>query len=137
METSCTFIEETGISSKSTIESTWSKVIIIIVLALIAYPVCIMKKIDALKYAALLSIITLSYLALVILIETPFYLNQNYSSDKFNLFRFDMNLFDSFALTFFSFGNTSTFYSIYQELNNPISRRIKKVRIYKLWNIYR
>ena len=86
-----------------------------------------MRDISSLSYASLLSIITIAYTTLVIVIEMPFYFNQNYSSKNMKWFIINWDTLDAFAMTFLAYANQTTFFSIYEELSSSSAPRMKKV----------
>ena len=98
------------------------------------YPLCIMRDMSSLSYASLISIITMSYTIIVVIIEAPFYFKQNYHQYGIDYFIIDINIFDAFSFTFFSYCFQHIFFNIYHELQKPSNRRINKVStiLYKI-----
>ena len=105
-----------------------------IVLLVIIFPLCILKQLSSLSYASLLSICTIAYTAIVLIIEMPFYWKQNYGTDDIQMqwFILDWEILDAFSMTFLAYSCQQTFFSVYDELSKNTSTRMRKV----LYNIY-
>ena len=125
-----TFLTDLG-ASKELLEDSWAIALHKIITAIfILFPLCCIRDISSLSYASLLSILTLGYTILVIIIECPWYFNQNYERLGIDYFIIDMNIYDAFTFVFYAYTYHFAFFNIYQELKRPSKRRITKVYIY-------
>lgn len=79
------------------------------------------------RYISLISISSLIYIMFILVVEAPSYFNQNFTPEKLVYANFDWSFFQSFAVTFFSFGCHLEILPIYSELQEPSSKRISKV----------
>ena len=102
----------------------------IFVAIFILFPMCIMKDMSSFRYASLLSLITIGYTILLVIIEFPFFWMEKYKPGAIQWgFDISMNTFDAFSFAFFAFICQITFFNVYDELQNNIQRRIHKVWI--------
>ena len=124
------FMVEIGVDA-SIVNNYWALAGQKIITALILYPICCIRSMSSLSYASLLSLISIGYTILLVIIECPFYFRQNYGRLKINYFILDINLFDAVSFIFFSFCPQFAFFNIYHELQRPCKRRI-----YKVFGIY-
>ena len=99
---------------------------------------CVMKTLSALSYASLLSILTIAYTALVLVIEMPFYFQLNYNTDKNKMDYFILNwdLLDAISMSYFAYSCNQTFFIVYDELSDNTVPRIQKVIIYYIYIYY-
>ena len=99
--------------------------------ALIAFPIIFPllcnNKMSGFRYISLISILSLTYIMIILIMYAPAYFQQNYTPEKLYYAKFDWNFFSSFAITFFSFGCHMEIIPIYNELQEPSTRRISKV----------
>ena len=69
------------------------------------FPLSLMKDMSAFQYGGLASVIALLYVAIVMIVETPFYYRQNIDNPLTEVYAFkiDWNFFSACAMTFFSY----------------------------------
>lgn len=96
---------------------------------LMFFPLSLMKDMSAFQYGGLASVIALMYVAIVMIVETPFYFKQNIDNPLTEVFAFkiDLNFFSACAMTFFSYTCQVQLMPVYSELVNPNFRRINKI----------
>lgn len=84
---------------------------------------------SSLAFMGVVSVGSLMYTLLVLMIEVPFYWKENVNapSTVIYAFKIDMNLPTSFSLVFFSYTCQMALFPVYSELVNPNYRRIAKV----------
>lgn len=95
--------------------------------ALIVFPVCMLRSVDSFRYATLISIGAILFTSLILIIELPFYL-VSYTKIKVCYFKFDLNFFKAFGLTFFAFYCQVGFFPAIENLVKFDSKHIRKVR---------
>ncbi len=95
---------------------------------LIVYPLCSMKTLGALRFASLLSILTIGYTIIVVIIEFPMYLNKNWDT-AFDpkAFRIGWQFFDACGITLTSYGCQNSIFEVFGELQRSSKNRINKV----------
>lgn len=79
------------------------------------------------RYISILSIFSIIYITIVLLIELPFYLEYNYRDDRLVYYHFDSNTFSYFAITAFAFSCHMEFVQIVDEMAESNERRLSKV----------
>ena len=67
------------------------------------FPLSLKTDMSAFQYGGLASIVALFYVALVMMIELPFYAKQNFESATIYEFYIDWNIFTSCSITFFAY----------------------------------
>jgi amino acid permease len=108
---------------------------------IIVLPLCLLKDISKMRFNSIFGVISLMFLVLIIIIQTPWYFS-DYINNKYdpNDLTTHLNIWDiskGFTEKFYFFKGTATlFYAyschigafpVYKGLNNRISRRIQKV----------
>ena len=95
----------------------------------VLFPISLKRDMSSLAFAGLMSILSLTYTLIVIIVEAPFY-HKEYK-DKPDIyvkpFIMDWNIFTSCSLVFFAFTCQMNILPIYSELVRPDERRINKV----------
>lgn len=99
---------------------------------LFLFPLNSIKDMSGFRYVSMVSMASLLYMGLVLVIEMPmyaaYYLDPNNPKPrKIVWFIFDINFFTSAATTFFAYTCQIQLLPIYSELAYPDERRIKKV----------
>ena len=84
---------------------------------------------SALRYISLVSIASIFYTLVVMLVELPEYFNEyhNKRHEDVSYFNLDINFFSGCSITFFSFTCQASILPIYSELVNPNEKRMMKV----------
>mmetsp|Transcript_44197 Transcript_44197/g.32182 ORF Transcript_44197/g.32182 Transcript_44197/m.32182 type:complete len:113 (+) Transcript_44197:679-1017(+) len=82
-----------------------------------------------LRYVSLATIIAIFYTFMVLLVEMPAYIKQNWNSEGYKIVYacFDLNLFTGISITFLAFACNVQVLPLYSVLVNPNERRMKKV----------
>ncbi|CDW75595.1 sodium-coupled neutral amino acid transporter 1 isoform 1 [Stylonychia lemnae] len=112
---------------------TFYKVLIpIVFLGLFVFPLSLRRDVSKLRYFALGSIIALTVTLLVVMFEMPFYVRQYHdtlSEEERKVVHScpSFNFFNSAGIIFFAFTNHTSLLPVYNELDNPVKRRIMKV----------
>jgi len=98
---------------------------------LICFPLCLPRELNKLRYASLLSIVTIMYTILVVLIEFPFYMKQNLFDIEEPMVikwaKMDTEFFVAASMTFLAYTCQQNVFTVYSEMERPSERRIKKV----------
>lgn len=101
------------------------------------FPVCLLRDVSNLRYAAILSILSISYTTIVVLIELPMYwLNGKNDDQKVEYFKFNWGFLSAFGITFFAFMSQTGFYAAIERLTKRDTTHLTKV-IPKLIYLYR
>jgi len=95
--------------------------------AFIVFPVCMLKNVNSLRYATLISIGAVLYTCLVLFVELYFYWDTETAKKEIVLFRFDSNFFSAFGITFFAFYCQVGFFPALENLLKFDKIHIKKV----------
>mmetsp|Transcript_47666 Transcript_47666/g.34917 ORF Transcript_47666/g.34917 Transcript_47666/m.34917 type:complete len:152 (-) Transcript_47666:550-1005(-) len=95
----------------------------------ILFPLSLIRDLGGLRYMNLVSLLALFYTLIVLLVELPAYIQQNWNSEGFYMAYacIDLNIFTGSSLTFYAYTCQIVVLPIYSELVNPNPRRIKKV----------
>ena len=108
---------------------TWFHVLLVCGPALlIVFPLTLFKNMGSLRYTSLLSLISLLYTILAIIILTPSYLKKEGSTEHVQLF--PKKIFDFFngsAIVFAAYTVQTSLFPVIEQLRNPDDRRINKV----------
>jgi len=73
--------------------------------ALVMFPLCVKRDMSAFRYVSMLSLVALSYTAIVLIIELPSYHShfKDVPGNQPVAMYFDFNLLTGMAMTFFSY----------------------------------
>lgn len=82
----------------------------------VIFPMSLTKKMSGFRYMSVLTMASLTYILVALLIELPLYFEQNYSYSTLNYATFDLNLFTGAAITMFSFSCHIEVLPVYDEL---------------------
>jgi len=68
-------------------------------------PLALLRDMSSLSYASFAALLSLLYTGILLIVEAPFYWNENINKpDTVVLWwKFDLNIFSAFSITFFSF----------------------------------
>ena len=104
----------------------------IIMIGCIIFPLSLMRNLSAVRYLSLASLISLSLTLAVVVIEMPFYVKRYHPTLTEDESRIrtvcpSFSFFGSAGIVFFAFTNQAQLLPIYNNLDNPIKRRIIKV----------
>jgi len=93
------------------------------------FPISMKKDMSAFAYFGIASVIALVYVALLMVIEMPFYYKESMTrpTTKVIAYQFDYNIFTACAITFFAYSCQIQLLPVYSELVNPNFARIRKV----------
>ena len=72
----------------------------------------------------------MGYTIFIVIIEMPFYYEQNSATHTTVLFILNLGTFDAVSFVVFAFACQASFFTIYSELRRPTEYRIKRVYIY-------
>lgn len=97
------------------------------VMVFMLIPLCLMRNMSGLRYASILSIISLFYTALVLLFEMPEYYRYFEPITEKKAFYIDWNFFTGFSMVYYSFTCQNQTMPIYAELKDPSYRRMSRV----------
>lgn len=108
---------------------------IMIGITLILIPICLLKDISKMRFASLLSIFSLIYAILVIVIETPYYFTSLNATERSLInwtdisqgFNSHLYFFQGTATIFFAYTCHAGAFPVYKTLKNSVTRRINKV----------
>lgn len=93
----------------------------------ILFPVCMLRSVDSFRYATLISIGAILYTSLVLLIGLPIYLTDTETKIELIPFKFNLDFFKAFGLTFFAFYCQIGFFPAIENLVKLDDPHIKKV----------
>jgi amino acid permease len=94
----------------------------------ILFPVCMLRGVDSLRYATMISIGAIIYVSIILLILLPFHLNDESVKVNIVYFKFDMNFFKAFGITFFAFYCQIGYFSAIENLLRLDELHIRKVK---------
>ena len=94
---------------------------------LVLFPLSSLRDLSALRYAAVASLLALTYTGIVLLVELPYYNKLYKPKSVVKIAVFDWNFLTASAMVFYSFTCQMQLLPIYSELVSPSYRRIKKV----------
>lgn len=83
---------------------------------LIIFPLALHRKMSGFRYMSVLTIASLAYILIALLIELPYYFDYYYSPEILNYGTFNLKLFTGAAITFFSFSCHIEVLPMYDEL---------------------
>lgn len=101
-------------------------IVMVAVNILIMIPLGLLRTLTALRFASLLSAMTLIYISILIISEFPFYA-KDHSYDNIEYFKLDLSILPSFNICLYSFTCHTNVAQIYDELNNRNLKRMGKV----------
>jgi len=94
-------------------------------------PLCLKRTLSELVHFSLLGIIAIFYIIIVVIIQTPSYIQYKIDNgdywEEFNWFTFSWSLFTGFASTIFAFACHTSIFMARSELAKPIEKRLKKL----------
>lgn len=71
--------------------------------AAILAPLSAQRDMSSLRYAGMASVAALTYTLIVLVVECPFYFQQNESTSVIHAFKLDANILSGLSITFFAF----------------------------------
>ena len=92
----------------------------------IVFPLSLQKKVSEMKFLAILSMGSIIYIAVVIVIQFPYYLKENLLNEL-EWFKLDTNFFSACSFALFAFVCHMSVATVFSEMKNPVIRRMKKV----------
>ncbi len=94
----------------------------------IIFPLCLLESLSALRYATLLSLASIAYTSLLVIVELPMYWkNATGRLSKVVYFNLDRDFFSAVGITFFSFVSQTSFYAATEKLLKRDTEHLKKV----------
>lgn len=105
----------------------WAKTIQVFLLCIIITPIALQTSFYSLRHASIMGVCSLIYAALVVICESPGYMNQYWDYENFDWFVWDWNLFTGFSTAVFSYTCTTVVLPVKSELINPSENRIMKI----------
>jgi amino acid permease len=103
------------------------KYIQVVVLNLILMPICLKKDLSGLAHFNLFGILAILYLVILIIAQTPAYMNQDFYYEDIVWYRFDLNTASGFAIALFAYASHTNIFAIKLELKDPVVRRLDKI----------
>ena len=104
------------------------EIILLLANLFILLPVCMKPELASLRYLSLVSVGSIGFLALVIFLQTPFYINENATFlTDIKWVEVGLPVVDTAALIFFAYDATINVPIIYTELQRRSHSRIRKV----------
>ena len=90
---------------------------IICVSVLIIFPLCTLRDVSKLRYATIISMISIFYTVAVVIIEMPFYwIYGKASASNIKYFVFDWSFLSAFGITFFAYMCQTGFYAATEKI---------------------
>jgi amino acid permease len=106
--------------------SSYAKFLISLVFVLLLQlPVCTIESFAQLHILSLVGAFMLFYVVLVSIFEFPFYFKKYFQPEKVNYFNLNVNIFQTFCVFFFAFGNHTSILNVLYELKDKTTARIK------------
>lgn len=94
----------------------------------VVFPVCLLRSVSNLRYATILSIFSITYTTVILIIELPMYwINGKAKVEKLELFKFDWSIFSAVGITFFSFMSQTSFYAATETLSKRDAPHLTRV----------
>ena len=84
---------------------------ILIVSLGIVFPLCMLKAVNRLRYAAMITIAAIVFTAVLLIVELPFYWERPDLQGKFDWVKFDWGFLNAFGITFWAFTCQTSFFS--------------------------
>jgi len=101
---------------------------IIVLSVAVVFPVCLLRSVSNLRYATILSICSISYTTILLIIELPFYwINGIAKIENIEYFKFDWSFLNAFGITFFAFTSQTGFYAATERLTKRDPAHLTKV----------
>lgn len=93
---------------------------------LIVFPMSLLEKVTELKLFSFISIGSIIYICITVLVDFPHYLTENTLS-SLQLYKFDLYFFSACTFALFSFTCHMSVATVFSDMNNPSKKRMKKV----------
>ena len=84
-------------------------------IAVLVFPICLLKSVSALRYATFVSIGAIAYTAVVLVIEMPYFWGTE-EAGKLEYFKLNWDFFSAFGIVFFAFTCQPGFYASLDKL---------------------
>lgn len=94
----------------------------------IVYPMSLLQKVTELKVFSYISIGSILYICINIILDFPKYIEENDMTDL-KLYNFDLNFFSACTFALFSFTCHMSIASVFSDMDNPSKRRMKTVNL--------
>jgi len=105
------------------------RLLLMAIIASILYPVCLVKNTQGFKYATMLSLASLTFIALIIIVDSPFYMKDPTKFDSHSVKYFPNSaesFFKAFNIIIFGYTCHVNLLPTQSELRNPLKRRVNK-----------
>jgi len=101
-------------------------------------PLQLKNDTSSLKNVSIFSILTLFFVMVVIIIQTPGYMHQNKSMETVEYWNFEnpMTLLQNLGIFIFSYNITTTYHVVKSTLSNPSENRLLKMGFYTVMTLY-
>ena len=93
---------------------------------LIVFPISLLQKVTELKLFSLISIGSIIYICVTIVVDFPNYM-RDHQLQNIELYKFDLYFFSACTFAFFSFTCHMSVASVFSDMKNPNKQRMKKV----------
>ncbi len=94
----------------------------------VIFPLCLLRSVSNLRYATILSLFSITYTTIILIVELPMYWSSGKASvEKLELFRLDWSIFSAVGVTFFSFMSQTGFYAATERLTKRDAPHLTKV----------
>jgi len=118
--------------------NSWGTLISSIIVVTLMIPLQLKNDTSSLKNAGIFSILTLFFVMIVIIIQTPGYMTQNKSMETVEYWNFDspMKLLQNLGIFIFSYNITTTYHVVKSTMSNPNENRLLKMGFYTVMTLY-
>eukprot|EP00830_Metopus_es_P018069 TRINITY_DN6165_c0_g1_i2.p1 TRINITY_DN6165_c0_g1~~TRINITY_DN6165_c0_g1_i2.p1 ORF type:complete len:478 (+),score=37.77 TRINITY_DN6165_c0_g1_i2:58-1434(+) len=101
----------------------------VILSCVVIFPVCLLKSVNNLRYATILSLTSITYTCVVLIVELPMYWSNSKTERKITLFNLDWGFFDAFGITFFAFMSQTGFFAATEKLEKRDSSHLNAITV--------
>ena len=105
-------------------------------IAILVFPVCLLKSMSSLSRFAILGFFSLLYVIILILIETPNFYSHFIQLYNIEWIHFDWNLIICYSICLFAFNCYTVVFTVREELVNPKRYRMRKVIIINGFSLF-
>ena len=121
--------------SQSFIDNEFTTPVQIIVVALLVYPICLVRKLGGLRFTNFVGVSTIFYLAIVIVVQTPSFIKEYYKEESTTYWpKTIMSVPIAFSVTIFAYVCHQNIFPVKKELAFSSEVRMGKVSIFGLFH---
>jgi amino acid permease len=102
----------------------------------IMMPLGLMRTLTSLRFMSIFSALTLTYIALLIICEFPFFVEHNEYEGNVNIFEVNLSVISSFNICMYAFNCHANVAQVYDELQRRNLRRMEKVATRALISVF-